>query len=94
MVAHTTPPMNHASTSIQSAPRATGAGANKAAALRGGARGSALRQATASSEVTAGPGPVRFTSFSVRLDRHLPCAPAALGHLTDIFPPTSLFRLL
>ena len=88
------PPMNHASTSIQSAPRAKGAGANRAAALRVGARGPALRQATASSEVTAGPGPVRFPSFSARLDRLLPCAPAAFGHLTDIFPPTSFFRLL
>ena len=88
------PPMNHASTSIQSAPRATGAGANRAAALRGGARGPASRQATASSEVTAGPGLARSPSFSARLDRHLPGAPAAFGHLTDIFPPTSFFRLL
>ena len=93
-MAPTTPLMNHASTSVSSLPPAPRERGPKAAALQGDARRPALGLTTLSKELTAGPWTVLFSSLAARLDRLLPCAPAVLGHLSDIFPPTSLFRLL
>ena len=87
-------PMNHASTSLSSrlpAPRERG---QKAAALQGEARGHALWLTAGCQELKTGHLTVLISSLSARFDRRLPGAPAALGHSTDLFPPTSLLRLL
>ena len=93
-MAPTTALMNHASTSVSSLPPAPRARGQKASALHGDTRVPALWLTTLSKELTAGPWTVLPPFFSARLDRLLPCAPAAFGRSSDLFPPTSLFRLL
>ena len=93
-MAPTTLPMNHVSTSVSSglpAPRERGA---KTAALHGAALGPALGLSTWCQEETTGPWTVLFSSLAARFARPLPGAPATLDPSTDLFPPTSLFRLL
>ena len=92
-MAPTTTLMNHASSSVSSLPPAPRARAEEAAALQGDARGPALGLTTMSKELTAGLWTILFSSSAARFDRLLPCAPAALGHSSDLFPPTSFFRL-